>query len=446
MSGRPPLGVVASALAVLADAAFGKPAVSCGGRAGHCSAALAAVFGAWPMLGRPRPAWCRGADLVRAGQRRRGQPPWNSEYHWHGLTGSRATPYVLAGLWRVRRAVLARRSLPADRATARRPAAGRAVPGYRPVRRPADSPGLSTAREGKTMRCALDHSEPAAHLLGGVAAEIGGTAAWNRSEASRRPQRGQQRRLHRVRGHHRVVGLPGDRHEAQAERARGGQDAQARVSTARGHGRRHRQGVGAFGRNRPRPPVRCRAGPVRMVEQHPGARTAPPVDVPAPGLRRGRRAAAEPEPGRRTRRSAPGRGAPAGPRRRRRRRGPAGRRASCTRRWPGPAGARPGGTAVAERDQPPSEPAFTGARVTAGSSARSADAARSSTRSSKPIATIVRSISSRLRSSAMSTSSPGWCPSCPHRHDQQPVGADQGGEHPGATGQRRGDHGAADHT
>ena len=45
----------------------------------------------------------------------------------------------------------------------------------------------------------------------------------------------------------------------------------------------------------------------------------------------------------------------------------------------------------------------------------------------------------------MSTSSPGWCPSWPAGTTSSPSARTSEVEHPGATGQRRGDHGAADH-
>ena len=53
------------------------------------------------------------------------------------------------------------------------------------------------------------------------------------------------------------------------------------------------------------------------------------------------------------------------------------------------------------------DPTFDDARVISGSSARSAEAARSRTRSCEPMATIVRKISSMPRSSSISTCSPG---------------------------------------
>ena len=61
------------------------------------------------------------------------------------------------------------------------------------------------------------------------------------------------------------------------------------------------------------------------------------------------------------------------------------------------------------------------------------------------MATIVRKISSMPRSSSISTCSPGWWPSWPGRDDQQPVGADQRGQHARAARQRGGDHRAAHH-
>jgi hypothetical protein len=62
---------------------------------------------------------------------------------------------------------------------------------------------------------------------------------------------------------------------------------------------------------------------------------------------------------------------------------------------------------------PPSDPTFDDARVTSGLSARSADDARSSTRSCDPIATIVPAISSGPRSNSTETEEPAWCPSIP---------------------------------
>src|SRR4051794_26043677 len=62
---------------------------------------------------------------------------------------------------------------------------------------------------------------------------------------------------------------------------------------------------------------------------------------------------------------------------------------------------------------PPSEPTLDDASVTPGSTARSSEAARSSTRSCEPTATIVRSIAPTPRSSVTSTDSPAWWPSNP---------------------------------
>ena len=151
-----------------------------------------------------------------------------------------------------------------------------------------------------------------------------------------------------------------------------------------------------------------------VVEQHPGAGSALPVDVTHAG------------PGQvldagQAERVAGGHdqallaGAPAGSRRPRRCPAPGRRGAACTRRSPGRAGAsRPGGTdRRAARPGRPASPTFEDARVSRGSRSRSAEAARSSTRSCEPIATIVRVTSSRPRSSSTSTSSPAWWPSRP---------------------------------
>ena len=95
--------------------------------------------------------------------------------------------------------------------------------------------------------------------------------------------------------------------------------------------------------------------------------------------------------------------------------------------------------------RPPSEPTFDEARVTSGSSARRADAARSRTRSCEPIATIVREISSMPRSSSTSTCSPAWWPSWPAGTTSSPSARTSEVSTPGAARQRGGDHRAADH-
>ncbi len=89
---------VAPGLAVLADAA-----VRAGGAARRAcwalGGALAAVFGAWPMLGRPGPLVPWGLIWLAPGSPgTAGSHPWSSEYHWHGLTWLAGNLYVLAGL------------------------------------------------------------------------------------------------------------------------------------------------------------------------------------------------------------------------------------------------------------------------------------------------------------------------------------------------------------
>jgi alpha-1,2-mannosyltransferase len=139
---------LAPALAVLADAAIRTR------RAARCGCwlllgALAGLFGAWPMLGRPGPLVPWGLIWYAPGSGTAGSHPWNSEYHWHGLDWLAGNAYILAGLVAFAVvAVLARRCMPA-RAPARRrtPPAGvqylidRSAapqpPGRAPQRRPA---------------------------------------------------------------------------------------------------------------------------------------------------------------------------------------------------------------------------------------------------------------------------------------------------------------------
>jgi alpha-1,2-mannosyltransferase len=108
---------VAPGLAVLADAAIRARSATrraCWALAG----ALAVLFGAWPMLGRPGPLVPWGLIWYAPGSPgAAASHPWSSEYHWQGLTWLAGNLYVLAGLallaWL---AVLARRG---DRATRR---------------------------------------------------------------------------------------------------------------------------------------------------------------------------------------------------------------------------------------------------------------------------------------------------------------------------------------
>ena len=94
--------------------------------------------------------------------------------------------------------------------------------------------------------------------------------------------------------------------------------------------------------------------------------------------------------------------------------------------------------------RPPSDPTFEEASVTPGSAARSSEAARSSTRSCEPTATIVRSISPTPRRSATSTVLARVVALEPGGHDEQAVGAHERGEHAGAARQRRRHELAAD--
>ena len=100
--------------------------------------------------------------------------------------------------------------------------------------------------------------------------------------------------------------------------------------------------------------------------------------------------------------------------------------------------------AVAQRDQAAERADGPLTSVCSGSRARSSEAARSSTGSCEPIATIVRSTASRSRSSRTSTWAPASWPSSVGGHDEQPVGAHERGEHAGAARQRGGDQPAAD--
>jgi alpha-1,2-mannosyltransferase len=111
---------VAPGLAVLADAAVRARRATrwaCWALAG----ALAVVFGAWPMLGRPGPLVPWGLIWYAPGSPgAAASHPWNSEYHWQGLTWLAGNLYVLAGLAAFAAlAVLARRG-PAARGPASR--------------------------------------------------------------------------------------------------------------------------------------------------------------------------------------------------------------------------------------------------------------------------------------------------------------------------------------
>ena len=94
--------------------------------------------------------------------------------------------------------------------------------------------------------------------------------------------------------------------------------------------------------------------------------------------------------------------------------------------------------------RPPSEPTFEEASVTPGSAARSAEAARSSTRSCEPIATIVRSISPSAAQQLDLDLLAGVVALEAGGDDQQAVGAHQRGQHAGAARERRGHERAAD--
>ena len=89
---------VAPGLAVLADAAVRARWAAqwaCWALAG----AVAVVFGAWPMLGRPGPLVPWGLIWYAPGSPgAAGSHPWSSEYHWQGLTWLAGNLYTLAGL------------------------------------------------------------------------------------------------------------------------------------------------------------------------------------------------------------------------------------------------------------------------------------------------------------------------------------------------------------
>jgi alpha-1,2-mannosyltransferase len=89
---------VVPALAVLADAAVrasGAVRRACWALAGG----VAAVFGAWPVLGRAGPLVPWGLIWYAPGSPgTAGSHPWSSEYHWRGLTWLAGNAYVLAGL------------------------------------------------------------------------------------------------------------------------------------------------------------------------------------------------------------------------------------------------------------------------------------------------------------------------------------------------------------
>jgi len=110
---------LAPALAVLADTAIRAR------RAARCACwllfgALAGLFGAWPMLGRPGPLVPWGLIWYAPGSGAAGSHPGNSEYHWHGLGWLAGNAYILAGLVAFAAvAVLARRCVPVRAATRR---------------------------------------------------------------------------------------------------------------------------------------------------------------------------------------------------------------------------------------------------------------------------------------------------------------------------------------
>ncbi len=102
---------VAPGLAVLADAAVRARSATrraCWALAG----ALAVLFGAWPMLGRPGPLVPWGLIWYAPGSPgAAASHPWSTEYHWQGLTWLAGNLYVLAGLVALAGlAVLARRA------------------------------------------------------------------------------------------------------------------------------------------------------------------------------------------------------------------------------------------------------------------------------------------------------------------------------------------------
>ena len=121
-------------------------------------------------------------------------------------------------------------------------------------------------------------------------------------------------------------------------------------------------------------------------------------------------------------------------------------RAACTRRVSGSSRCEPATWQSPSRSavSPPSEPTLEDASVTSGSRARSFEAARSSTRSCEPVTTMVRSISPTPRSSRTAHLLARVVALQLGGNDEQPVGADERGEHAGAAGERRGDEPAAD--
>jgi alpha-1,2-mannosyltransferase len=84
-------------LAVLADAAA-RARVAARWAGVALAVALAAVFGAWPMLGRPGPLVPWGLIWYAPGSGAAGSHPWSSEYHWRGLAWLAGNLYILAGL------------------------------------------------------------------------------------------------------------------------------------------------------------------------------------------------------------------------------------------------------------------------------------------------------------------------------------------------------------
>ena len=130
---------VAPGLAVLADAAV-RAAGAARAACWALGAGAAAVFGAWPMFGRPGPLVPWGLIWYAPGSPGAvSSHPWNSEYHWHGLAWLAGNLYILAGLVAFAvAAVLARRCAPRARSPVSRP---RPRAGTPPCRRPSAVPG-----------------------------------------------------------------------------------------------------------------------------------------------------------------------------------------------------------------------------------------------------------------------------------------------------------------
>jgi glycosyl transferase family 87 len=127
---------VAPGLAALAGAAVKARRSAARWACWALLSALAAVYGAWPRLGRAGPLVPCGLIWYAPGSGAAGSHPWNSEYHWHGAALARRQrlyPGRSCGLRRRRGAGPPLRAGP-RRGTSPHPARGRAIPD-RPMRR-----------------------------------------------------------------------------------------------------------------------------------------------------------------------------------------------------------------------------------------------------------------------------------------------------------------------